>query len=57
MPAIMIVIVLPTRIVVLYDSRHNPCGILAEVYDDSWPAIGLDVLSVEPLPIGNRIQA
>jgi hypothetical protein len=56
MPAIVIVIVLSTWIVVLYDGRHNPCWSLAEVYDDSQPAVGLDVLAVKALPIGSRVQ-
>jgi hypothetical protein len=56
MPAIVIVIALLTGIVVLYDSRHNPGGILAEVYDDTQPASGLDVLTVEALTTRNRVH-
>jgi hypothetical protein len=35
MPAIVIIIVLTTWIVVLYDSRHDPRWIFIEVYDHS----------------------
>src|ERR1700728_3256245 len=56
MPAIVIVIVLFTGIVVLYNSRHDPCWIFGEVYDHSQPAARLDVLTIEALPARNRVQ-
>ena len=56
MPAIVIIIVLSPWIVVLYDSRHDPCWIIGEVYDDSQPTARLDVLAIEALPAWNCIQ-
>jgi hypothetical protein len=53
----VIIIALFTGIVVLYHDRDDPCGLFGEVYDDSEPAVWLDVLAVEALPIGNRVQS
>ncbi|MGP0102679.1 MAG: hypothetical protein ACLPUT_13810 [Solirubrobacteraceae bacterium] len=52
----MIIIALSTGIIVLYYDGHDPRGILAEVYDDPQPAVRLDVLAVETLATGDRVQ-
>jgi hypothetical protein len=40
----------------LDEDRYDPAGLFAEVYDDSQPATGVEVLAREALPVRPRIQ-